>query len=193
VIIQIVINIPLWLERLLIFPVLVYRRLHYGYPFRRIPLTRGKSAIVDPDDYYRLCNDKWFATKNGATFYAKRHTRKKDNSKHSSICMHRIIMNAPDHLVVDHINYNGLDNRKANLRLATRRQNSIHVIRTMKPGSSKFKGVSRHTGKNKWGAQITSHGKTTFLGYFEDEIEAAKVYDEAAKKFHGEFAALNFP
>jgi len=173
--------------------VLVYRRLRFGYPFRRISLTRGKLAIVDPVDYYCLCGDKWFATKNGSTFYAKRHTRKRDRSKISSVFMHRIIMNAPDHLVVDHINYNGLDNRRANLRLATRRQNSIHVIRTMNPGSSKYKGVSWRTEKKRWHAQITTHGKTIRLGYFKDEIEAARVYDEAAKIHHGEFAALNFP
>ena len=107
--------------------------------------------------------------------------------------MHRVIMNAPDHLVVDHINYNGLDNRKANLRLATQRQNKIHVIRTMNPGTSKFKGVSWHKYHKRWCAKITTNGKTTFLGYFDDEIKAAKIYDEAAKIQHCEFAALNFP
>ena len=106
--------------------------------------------------------------------------------------MHRWIMNAPDNLVVDHINYNGLDNRKANLRLATRRQNSLHVIRTMNPGSSKYKGVSWHTHKKRWGAKITTHGKTYHLGYFKNEVEAAKTYDLSARKYHGAFAALNF-
>jgi hypothetical protein len=107
--------------------------------------------------------------------------------------MHREIINAPDDLVVDHINYNGLDNRKANLRLATRRQNSLHVIRTINPGSSKYKGVSWNTNKKRWHVQITTNGKTIRLGYFTDEIEAAKAYDQAAKKYHGDFAALNFP
>jgi len=107
--------------------------------------------------------------------------------------MHRQIINAPDNLVVDHINYNGLDNREANLRLATRRQNNLHVIRTMNPGSSKYKGVSWHTWKKKWSVKITTHGKTIHLGDFKDEIQAAKTYDKAAKKYHREFAALNFP
>ena len=191
--IKIVIEIPDWMERCLAWPVLLYRRIHYGYAFRRIPLTKGKFAIVDPDDYYWLSRYKWFATKNGSTFYAKRHTHKREHAKTTSVFMHRKIMDAPDNLLVDHINYNGLDNRKANLRLATRRQNSLHVIRTMNPGSSKYKGVSWHIHKNRWGAKITTDGKTIHLGYFKDEIEAAKAYDNAAKKYHREFAALNFP
>ena len=172
---------------------LLYRCIRFGYYFRRIPLTQGKFAIVDPDDFDWLNKYKWQAHKNASTFYAKRHTRIGERAKTSSVCMHRKIINAPDNLVVDHINYNGLDNRKANLRLATRRQNSLHVIRTMNPGSSKYKGVSWHTHKKRWGAQITNNGKTRFLGYFTDEIEAAKVYDCAARKYHKDFAALNFP
>lgn len=191
--IKLVLNIPDWLAKPFISILLLYRRLRYGYPFRRIPLTKGKFAIVDPEDFDRLSIYKWFASKNGSTFYAKRHTRTGEHAKTTSVCMHREIMNAPDNLVVDHINYNGLDNRKANLRLATRRQNSLHVIRTMNPGSSKYKGVSWHTYKKRWGAQITYNGKTTFLGYFKDEIQAAKVYDKAARIYHAEFAALNFP
>ncbi len=153
-------ELPSWLVRLAVWLLLLYRRLRYGYAFRRIPLTRGKYAIVDHDDYYRLSTNRWFATKNGSTFYAKRHTHIEERAKGSSVCMHREITNAPDHLVVDHINYNGLDNRKANLRLATRRQNNLHVIRTMNPGSSKYKGVSWHTERKRWHAQITTHGKT---------------------------------
>jgi hypothetical protein len=106
--------------------------------------------------------------------------------------MHRLIIKAPDGLVVDHINYNGLDNRKANLRLATLKQNSRHVIRTMNPGSSKYKGVSWYTRDKVWAVKIMVDGKTIRIGYFRNEIEAAKAYDKAAKKYHGEFAALNF-
>jgi hypothetical protein len=191
--IDIVIHIPKWLIWPFVFFVLLYRRIRFGYSFRRIPLTQGKFAIVDPDDFYRLIEYKWFATKNASTFYAKRHTRTGERAKTGSVCMHRRIMNAPDNLVVDHINYNGLDNRKANLRLATRRQNSLHVIRTMNPGSSKYKGVSWREDRKKWSVKIMADGKTFHLGCYKDEIEAAKAYDEAARKYHGEFAALNFP
>jgi hypothetical protein len=107
--------------------------------------------------------------------------------------MHRRILNAPDEFVIDHINYNGLDNRKANLRLATRTQNNRHTRRINKTGSSKYKGVNWYTREKRWVAKITADGKTFPIGYFKDEIEAARAYDEAAKTYHGDFAALNFP
>ncbi|MBA7655390.1 hypothetical protein ES703_63294 [subsurface metagenome] len=107
--------------------------------------------------------------------------------------MHRQIMNPPREMLVDHINYNGLDNRKANLRLATLTQNNRHTRRTMNPGSSKYKGVCWYNREKRWAVRITANGKNIPLGYFKDEIEAAKAYDKAARKYHGDFAALNFP
>jgi hypothetical protein len=187
------IKIPFWLDYFLALPVLLYRRLRHGCFFRRIPLTKDKFAIVDPDDYYWLKKFKWFASKNGATYYAKRNVYSWANSRRCSVAMHRLIIKAPDYLVVDHINYNGLDNREANLRLATHKQNTRHVIRTMNPGSSKYKGVSWYTREKVWAVKIMADGKTIRIGYFKDEVEAAKAYDTAAKKYHGEFAALNFP
>lgn len=187
------IRIPNWLDYFLAMPVLLYRRIRFGYTFRRIPLTKGKFAIVDTDDYVWLRKFRWFASKNGATYYAKRNAYLWENSKTRTITMHRLILKAPDNLVVDHINYNGLDNRKANLRLATFAQNTRHVIRTMNPGSSKYKGVSWYNRDKVWAVKIMADGKTIRIGYFKDEIQAALAYDKAAKKYHGEFAALNFP
>jgi len=117
---KVILDIPNWLIWPFVFFVLLYRRLRYGYPFRRIHLTKGKFAIVDPDDFDRLNIYKWHASKNASTFYAKRNLYPKRKGKPGSIPMHRQIMNAPREMLVDHINYNGLDNRKANLRLATR-------------------------------------------------------------------------
>ena len=107
--------------------------------------------------------------------------------------MHREVANTPDGLVCDHINGNSLDNRKANLRSATHLQNCWNARKYSQSCSSKYKGVMFYKMRQKWGATICVHGKKIFLGLFVDEIQAAKEYDEAAKKHFGEFAALNFP
>jgi hypothetical protein len=170
--------------------VLLYRRARYGYAFRRIPLTRGKYAIVDPEDFERLNKHKWSANKNANTFYARR--TKRTGKKILSIMMHRQILHPPAHLFVDHINHNGLDNRKANLRLATYAQNSYNRIYSRKSRSSKYTGVSWRKQAKKWAVVVGYNNKNIFIGYFKDEIQAAKAYDKAAKKYHGEFASLNF-
>jgi len=173
--------------------VLLYRRINYGYPFRLIPLTQGKYAIVDPEDYKRLSKYKWYAKKCGKTFYASRTVWTGKNKKRINITMHRQILNPPYPLVVDHINHNGLDNRKANLRPATRKQNNMNRLCIKRKGSpSKYKGVIWHKHTKKWNVQICYNGKRKTIGYFNDEIEAAKAYDEAAKKYHRDFAVLNF-
>ena len=176
----------------MVFVPLLYRRIRYGYAFRRIPLTKGKFAIVDPEDYEHLNIYKWHASKNASTYYAKRNLYPKKKSMPGSVSMHRQIMNAPAGLFIDHINYNGLDNRKANLRFASRTQNNRHTRRTLNPGKSKFKGVSWYNREKRWVVRITANGRTRYVGYFKDEIEAAKAYDHATKKYHREFAALNF-
>ena len=106
--------------------------------------------------------------------------------------MHRQILQPPGHLFVDHINHNGLDNRKTNLRLATCAQNTYNRINLRKSKSSKYKGVSWKKQKMKWVVNVRYNCRNKFIGYFKDEIQAAKAYDKAAKKYHGEFASLNF-
>ncbi|MHA2067868.1 MAG: HNH endonuclease, partial [Candidatus Thorarchaeota archaeon] len=151
-----------------------------------------KYAIVDPDDYDRLSKYKWYATRSEHTFYARRTDL--TGRKRRIIRMHREIIKVPDGMFVDHINHNGLDNRKANLRLATRAQNNYNRRRFRSPGSnSKFKGVSWSRYRNLWRARIGVNGKRKNIGYFQSQIEAAKAYDKAAKKYHKEFAVLNFP
>ncbi len=153
---------------------------------RLIPLTRGQFAIVDAEDYPRLSRFIWFAEGARNKYYAVR----KENGK--SIKMHRQILNAPDHLVVDHIDHNGLNNRKKNLRLATFTQNCQNQ-RRCSHGTSKYKGVCWNKRCKKWAAAIKCDNKTYYLGYFKDETTAALAYDSAARRLHKDFAALNFP
>ncbi len=153
---------------------------------RRIPLTRGKFALVDAANYYQLAKFRWYAEICGRTFYAARvHARK-------VIKMHRYIMKAPGHLVVDHIDHNGLNNTKSNLRLCTTAQNNRNAALSFS-STSRYKGVHWNRGAKKWAAKIKLNAKSHHLGYFTDEIAAARAYDEKAKELHGEFACLNFP
>jgi hypothetical protein len=177
------IRIPIWLDRLLVAVLLLYRRLRYGYEFRRIPLTRGKFAIVDADDYERLKRLKWHANGSNGRFYAVGLRHKK---------MHRLIMNAPDDKFVDHINGDGLDNRRANLRLATAAQNHWNCKYGMGIGTSRYKGVQWHKHNKKWVAVIGINGQRQHLGYYTNEKEAARAYDKAVKERRGQFAVLNF-
>jgi hypothetical protein len=186
------IKIPPGLERIAVRVVLCIRRLRFGYAFRKIPLTQGKYAIVDPDDYQRLAKYKWHASKGRHTYYAQRKVWLPEIKKEITIKMHRQIINVPDHLLVDHINHNALDNREANLRPATHSQNTCNTPK-YKPSRSKYKGVTWHKRKDKWQARIRINRKTIHLGYFNSQIKAAKARDQAARKYHRQFAILNFP
>ncbi len=183
---------PNWLAGPLVFVMLLYRRARYGYPFRRIPLTQGKYAIVDPEDFERLNKHKWYAARHGKIYYAQR-TLWRKNEKTTTIAMHRLVIKVPEGMVADHINHNGLDNRKANLRPATPAQNIYNrPIAKKQNARSRFRGVTWCRAKKKWLALIRINGRNKFLGYFHDEKQAAKAYDSAAKKHHGDFAVPNF-
>ncbi len=109
-----------------------------------------------------------------------------------TIYLHRLVMAAPEGVEVDHVNGNPLDNRRANLRLATRSQNAAN--RPSYRGSSRFKGVCRaNTQSPRWRAWILFEGKSRYLGSYHSEDEAARAYDAAAYEQWGEFAHLNFP
>jgi HNH endonuclease len=154
----------------------------------RIPLTKGYSVIVDVYEYKKLIKIKWsttFKRKDGKP-YATCIPLGGGTSKRES--MHRMIMGMPDGVEVDHINGDTLDNRRANLRLATRSQNGKNVS-IRKSNKSGVKGVCWIA--NRWVAQITVNMKHLYLGRFRNIEDARKAYNEAAKKYHGEFARLS--
>ncbi len=190
--IEVVIEIPVFIEKPLIWILLAYRRVRYGYAFRRIKLNNGQYAIVDSDDYEWLPKDRWTGYEKGRSSYTIRHFSTKESGRTKSTSMHRMIMHAPDGVLVDHINHNGLDNRKANLRFATLEQNAQNQRKTKSKTSSKYKGVNRSKNPEKWQARIYHNKRSINLGHFSDEIEAAKAYDRAARKYQGEYAELNF-
>jgi len=184
------IKVPNWLDRLCTWPLMLYRRHKYGYTFRRIYLGQGDWTILDQKDYYRLNDFKWFLTGRLHKFYAARTIKADGRTK--IVRMHRIIMNPPDNLLVDHRNGDGLDNRRQNLRLATKSQNICNSKKRANT-SSRFIGVHYRKKQRRWETEITHNRKKIWLGSFENEIDAAKVYDAAAKKYHKDFARLNFP
>jgi len=188
---QLIIKIKNWLDFIFTCPLLAYRLLRFGYTFRRIYLGEGQWTILDQPDYYRLKDLKWIVYGTGNKLYAVRYKFVGPN-RTWRVSMHREIMNPTDSRFVDHKNCNSLDNRRANLRFATPSENG-HNRRKIKNATSLFLGVSSDKPRGNWECRITHQGKRIKLGRFESEIEAAKAYDEAAKKYFGEFARLNFP
>jgi hypothetical protein len=149
-------------------------------------------AIVDPNDYERLRKYEWFINTGTNSFYALRRGTNEKGIKKKLIYLHREIIKVPKGMVIDHINHDSMDNRQTNLRAATMAQNMRNRRKSSRSSSSKYKGVYRSKNKRKWIATIRFEGKLIYLGTFLNDIDAAKAYDEAAKKYHGEFACLNF-
>lgn len=187
------IRIPVWLDYLAVLPLLLYRKLRYGYAFRRIGLSQGKYAIVDPKDHERISKHKWYTCNRDRTYYAIRGQWSPILKKRLTIAMHREIIDVPDDLYVDHINHHGWDNRKANLRPATAADNARNARYPKINTTSKYRGVWYNKKKKRWRAVIGINNTRKIIGNFRNEIDAAKAYDKAAKKYYKEFAILNFP
>lgn len=157
---------------------------------KELSLSRGRAvALVDDDDFAVLSKRKWTYSPLG---YAYTCTMK--NYKKTTHYLHRVIMEADKGQIVDHINGNGLDNRRSNLRIGTQRQNLANIKMSPK-NTSGYKGVIK--GRKKWIAQIyfRINGKRNniYIGAFDNPIDAAKAYDKKAIELHGEFARPNFP
>lgn len=161
----------------------------YGvFDMREISLTQGQVALVDDEDYAALAQFRWSAHKRGKSFYAM---RAKPRPEIGSILMHRVITCAGDGLSVDHVDGDGLNNQRHNLRVVSHQQNLCNQ-RKQNNTSSKFKGVCWRHDTRRWMAYITVKGKRHYLGHFKTEKEAGKTYDAAAQQYHGQFARTNF-
>ena len=151
-----------------------------------LPLTRGKSAQIDPADAKRVMTHAWTLIEDDLTSYARA------NIDGRPVFLHRFLLNPEFRQHVDHRNGNGLDNRRQNLRPCTPSQN--HQNRRKARGcSSCFKGVSWNIQTQRWFASIRVNKKQKYLGRFLTEEAAARAYDQAALAAFGEFAWLNFP
>lgn len=158
---------------------------------KEIQLTQGKVAIVDDEDFEELSKYKWWVCN-----YRYASTIIKIEGKSKFISMHRFILKLEDNPnFVDHINGNGMDNRKENLRLCSNSQNKMNAKKRSDHKNSKYKGVSFSKDpkrkKSPWRVKITLNKKVVFSRYFSTELQAAKAYNEAAIKYFGEFAKLN--
>ena len=143
---------------------------------RNIGITQGKYATVDDEDYDWLMTWRWYTRryhqKQSSIFYACAWAGNGDQI----ISMHRLLMLHPTGLQVDHLNNNGLDNRKCNLRVATSRENRQNLAR---PGTSKYPGVSWSSQRSCWASQIKINDTIVNLGFYEVEVNAAIAYRHA--------------
>jgi hypothetical protein len=152
---------------------------------REIPLSQGKVALVDDEDYEQLAQHKWHAAKSRTKWYASRNVgHLGDGCEQGKLAMHQAIMGTRDG--VDHIDGDGLNNQRSNLRRATQAQNVCNA-RRRSDNTSGFKGVSWNPQSKAWRADIMVGGRRHYLGKFATREEAAEAYAAAVSPYHGEF------
>lgn len=150
-----------------------------------VPLNHGQNCLIDPEDYHLVAGTKWRAAFRGSSYYVMRSVRRDGRS--GAEYLHRLILNAPAGALVDHIDCNGLNNQRSNLRLCTQSQNQGN----QRQKHGKYRGVSWHKATQKWAARISIYKRIVHLGLFDTAESAASAYDIAARLHFGEFARLN--
>ncbi len=165
---------------------------------REIEASRNMIVIIDDADYDNLSQHKWHISESKSRYSSRLYAATRiagHDGKRVKVSMHRMIMGFPPGMDVDHINHNGLDNTRSNLRICTRSENLMNQWpRTSykgKPVSSKHKGVSWSKQHGKWEAGIGVGGKYIHLGLFPAEEIAAAAYAEASGKYHAAFSRLH--
>ena len=161
---------------------------------KELQLTRGYVALVDDDDFEWLNSYKWYAKiyKNNNIYAARTLYLGIENNKkkYHTQRIHHVILDIIDYkIIIDHKNGNSLDNRKENLRIATKQQNMANS-KINKNNTKGYKGISLYK-NGRWRAKIYIFKKVKYLGFYENAIEAAQAYNDAAVKYFGEFARLN--
>lgn len=160
---------------------------------KKIALTQGKFALVDDEDFEWLSQWKWYCDTNQIFPNKLRAARrsKRLNGKSKILLMHREILHYCGNGHIDHIDGDGLNNQKYNLRISSIAEN-IRNQKLHKNNTSGYKGVTWFKYAKKWMAQIMVDRKHISLGYFDDKLEAAKAYDKASKLYHGKYGRTNF-
>lgn len=153
-----------------------------------IPLSKGKTALIDAKDFELVSQYKWQYHHRGYAYSQTYLGGGRKNAKYKKIWMHRLITNCPEDKIVDHISRDKLDNRRSNLRICTQAQNQMNA-KIRDTNTSGYRGVNKSKGK--WMARICVSGKRLFLGEFDTPEEASKVYNNAALEHYGEFTKLN--
>ena len=157
---------------------------------KKIKLTQGKYALIDDKDFDNLSTMSWQVHKLGNNYYAYHCSNIKGKTK--NIKMHRYLLNYPTGMDIDHINGNGLDNRRENLRICTRSEN-LRNSKLRNNNTSGYKGVSWSKMRKKWIVQIRFDNKSKCLGFYSDKIRAAHIYDLVSLDYYGDYARTNFP
>ena len=155
----------------------------------RVPLTQDKVAIVDTEDLTFVSGRAWVAVRYGGRWYAKTNVCC-NSGTWTAVYLHRVLMRDLGGRQVDHINGDGLDNRRCNLRSVSSAENKYNAGKR-KDNSSGYKGVSCRAGGKRWRAQIQHCGRTHWLGVYDNKIDAARAYNAAALQMFGAFARLN--